>query len=66
MSGSLGPLVSSVELAAALEGDAPPVVIDASWALRYEGPKSPATGYAAGHLPGARHDGRPVAAPDAA
>ena len=68
MSGSppiLGPLVSPGELAAALEGEAPPVVIDASWALSYEGPKSPAAGYATEHLPGARFfDFRRVTDPD--
>jgi thiosulfate/3-mercaptopyruvate sulfurtransferase len=62
---SFGPLVSPGELAAALEGEAPPVVIDASWTLRYEGPKSPAADYATGHLPGARFfDFRRVTDPD--
>jgi thiosulfate/3-mercaptopyruvate sulfurtransferase len=53
MSLALGPLVSATELASALEEGAPLVVLDTTWALNYEGDKSPAAGYAAGHLPGA-------------
>lgn len=55
MSVSFGPLVTTTELAAALEADAPVVVLDTTWALDYEGPGSPLARYQDGHIPGARH-----------
>lgn len=55
MSVSLGPLVSTTELEAALEANAPVVVLDTTWALDYEGPNSPLARYRDGHIPGARH-----------
>jgi thiosulfate/3-mercaptopyruvate sulfurtransferase len=47
---ALGPLCGVDELAAALAGDTPPVVLDVRW--RLAGP-APAELYAAGHLPAA-------------
>jgi thiosulfate/3-mercaptopyruvate sulfurtransferase len=55
MSVSFGPLVTTTELAAALEAEAPVVVLDTTWALDYEGPNSPLARYRDGHIPGARH-----------
>lgn len=46
-----GPLVSPAELAAALDGPRPPVLLDVRWSL--QGPGG-AELYAEGHLPGAR------------
>jgi thiosulfate/3-mercaptopyruvate sulfurtransferase len=45
-----GPLIEAAELAAAIEGTDPPVLLDVRWTL---GGPDGATGYAEGHLPGA-------------
>lgn len=55
MSVSFGPLVTTTELATALEADAPVVALDTTWALDYDGPGSPLARYQDGHIPGARH-----------
>jgi thiosulfate/3-mercaptopyruvate sulfurtransferase len=45
-----GPLIEAAELAAAIEGTDPPVLLDVRWTL---GGPDGATGYAEGHLRGA-------------
>ena len=52
---SLGPLITTTELATELNAEAPVVVLDTTWALDYEGPNSPLARYRDGHIPGARH-----------
>jgi thiosulfate/3-mercaptopyruvate sulfurtransferase len=46
----MGPLVDAEQLAAALRGDDPPVVLDVRWTVAGGADRD---GYAAGHLPGA-------------
>lgn len=50
---AMGPLISTAELAEHLDKNTPLLVLDTTWALSYEGPKSPAARYAEGHIPGA-------------